>query len=109
MEGGKGVNESVEGLVAFPVGLGLPQADRATPIETGDDAFGGQLAEAVGVEASGEMDRAGAGLRQGLAGVDGVLHRVHVKHTARADGIRHSPKVVTDEAPQMAFWHLGGP
>ena len=57
-----GVDEGVEGLVAFAVALGLPGADGAASLEAGDDALGGQLSEVVGVETAGEVDRAGAGL-----------------------------------------------
>lgn len=64
MQGGVGVDEGVEGLVAFAVAFGLPGADRASALETGDDALGGQLAEVVGVEAAREVDRAGAGFGQ---------------------------------------------
>lgn len=45
-------------------------------LETGDDAFGGQLAEIVGVEAAGEVDGARAGFGQFQAGVDRVLHGI---------------------------------
>ena len=55
-----GVDEGVEGLVAFAVALGLPGADGASALEAGDDALGGQLAEVVGIESAGEVDRAGA-------------------------------------------------
>lgn len=68
VQGGVGVDEGVEGLVAFTVALGLPGADRASALEAGDDALGGQLAEIVGVEALGEVDRTGAGLGQFFGG-----------------------------------------
>ncbi len=71
-----GVDEGVEGLVALAVALGLPGADGTAPLEAGDDALGGQLAEVVGIEAAGEVDGAGAGFGQLQAGVDRVLHRV---------------------------------
>mgnify|MGYP002378658512 CR=1 FL=1 len=98
MQGGVGVDEGVQRLVAFAVALGLPGADGAALLEAGDDAFGGQLAEVVGIEAAGEVDGAGAGFGQFQAGVDGVLHRVHAddeewdlalvraRRTARPDG-----------------------
>ena len=76
MQGGVGVDEGVEGLVAFAVALGLPRADGAALLKAGDDAFSGQLAEIVGVEAAGEVDDAGAGFGEFQAGVDGVLHCV---------------------------------
>src|SRR5690606_36306612 len=62
---------------AFTVALRLPGADRAPAIEAGDDALGSELAEVVGDEGAREVDRAGAGLGQAQAGVDGVLHRIH--------------------------------
>ena len=76
VQGGVGVDEGVECLVALAVALGLPGADGASALEAGDDALGSQLAEIVGVEAAGEVDRAGAGFGEAQAGVDGVLHRV---------------------------------
>ena len=45
-----GVDKGVQRLVAFAVALGSPEADGATLLEAGDDAFGGQLAEIVGGE-----------------------------------------------------------
>ena len=77
MQRGVSVDEGVEGLVAFAVALGLPGADGSAALEAGDDALGGQLAEIVGVEAAGKVDRAGAGLCQPQARVDRILHRVH--------------------------------
>src|SRR5690606_28575574 len=62
--------------VAFAVALWLPGTDWAAAFEAGDDAFGGQLAEVVGIEAAGEVDGAGAGFGQFQAGVDGVLHGI---------------------------------
>src|SRR5690606_12783366 len=76
VQGGVGIDEGVEGLVAFAVALGLPGADGAAPLEAGDDALGGQLAEVVGVEAAGEVDRAGTGLGQPQAGVDRILYGI---------------------------------
>lgn len=55
-----GVDDGVEGLIAFAVPLALPGADEATVLEADNDALGGQLAEVVGVEVAREMDRAGA-------------------------------------------------
>ena len=78
-----GIDEGVEGLVAFAVALRLPGADGSVALEVGDDGLGGQLAEVVGVEAAGEVDRAGAGLVQAQAGVDSVLHRVHADDEER--------------------------
>ena len=60
-----GVDEGVQRLVAFAVALGLPGADGAAFLEAGDNTFGGQLAEIVGVEAAGEVDGAGAGAAYG--------------------------------------------
>lgn len=71
-----GVDEGVQCLVAFAVAPGLPGADRTALLEAGDDAFGCQLAEVVGVEAAGKVDRAGAGFGQFQAGIDGVLHGI---------------------------------
>ena len=65
-----GVDEGVEGLVALAVALGLPGADGTAPLEAGDDALGGQLAEVVGVQTAREVNGAGTGL--------GVAHLVHV-------------------------------
>lgn len=65
-----GIDEGVEGLVAFAVALWLPGADRTPVFEAGDDALGGQLAEIVGVEAAGEVGRARAKLRRAQAEVD---------------------------------------
>ena len=53
MQGGVGMDEGVAGFVALAVALGLPGADRAAALEAGDDAFGDQLAEVIGVEGSG--------------------------------------------------------
>jgi len=71
-----GVDEGVQRLVAFAIALGLPGADGAALLEAGDNAFGGQLAEVVGIEAAGEVDGAGAGFGQFQAGVDGILHSI---------------------------------
>ena len=65
VQGSVGVDESVEGRVEFAVALGLPGADGAAALEAGDDTFRRQLAEVVGVEAAGEVDRAGAGAAYG--------------------------------------------
>lgn len=75
-QGGVGVDDGVQRLVAFAVALGLPEADGAALLEAGDDAFGGQLAEIVGVEAAGEVDGTGAGLRQLQADEDRILHGI---------------------------------
>jgi hypothetical protein len=61
VQGGVGVDEGVEGLVALAVALGLPGADRAAALEAGDDALGGELAEVVGVEAAGKWIAPGPG------------------------------------------------
>jgi hypothetical protein len=101
-----GVDEGVEGLVAFAVALGLPGADGAAALEAGDDALGGQLAEVVGVEAAGEVDRAGAGLGQAQAGVDGVLHRVHADDEERdlaLVGARRAARPDRDAGPAAAL------
>ena len=55
VKGGVGVDEGVQRLVAFAVTLGLPGADRAALLKTGDDAFGGQLSEIVRIQAAGEV------------------------------------------------------
>ncbi len=60
LQGGVGVDAGVQRLVALAVSFGLLGADEAALLEAGDDAFGGQLAETVGLEAAGEMDCAGA-------------------------------------------------
>ncbi|WP_435530936.1 hypothetical protein [Pseudotabrizicola alkalilacus] len=73
VQGGVGVDESVQRLIAFAVALGLPGADGAALLEAGDDAFGGQLAEIVGVEAAGEVDGAGAGFGQFQASIPGSV------------------------------------
>jgi len=73
---GVGVDEGAQRLVSFAVALGLPRADRAALLKTGDDAFGGQLAEIVRVEAAGEVDGPGAGFGQFQIGLDGIFHRV---------------------------------
>lgn len=83
MQGGVGVDEGVQRLVAFAVALGLPGTDGAALLEAGDNAFGGQLAEVVGIEAAGEVDGAGAGFGQLQAGKDGVLHRIHADDEER--------------------------
>jgi len=77
IQGGVGVDEGVQRLVAFAVALGLPGADGAALFKAGDDAFGGQLAEIVGIEAAGEVNCAGAVFGQFQAGVDGILHGIH--------------------------------
>ena len=77
VQGCVGVDEGVEGLVALAVALGLPGSDGTAALEAGDDALGGEPAEVVGVEATEEVDLAGAGLGQAQTGVDRVLHRVH--------------------------------
>lgn len=76
MQGGVGVDEGVQRLIAFAVALGLPGTDGAPLFEAGDDAFGGQLAEVIGVEAAGEVDGAGSGLRKFMAGLDSVSHGI---------------------------------
>ena len=82
-----GVDEGVQRLVAFAVALGLPGADRAAFFEAGDDPFGGQLAEIVGVKAAGEVDGAGARLGQFQAGVYGVLHGIDTDDEQRDFGL----------------------
>jgi len=71
-----GVHEGVQRLAAFAVALRLPGADGTAPFEAGNDAFGGQLAEVVGIRAARKMYGAGAGLGQFQAGVDRVLHGI---------------------------------
>lgn len=39
MQGGVGVDEGVEGLVAFAVALGLPGADGSVALEASDEVF----------------------------------------------------------------------
>lgn len=73
MQGGSGVDDVVEGLVAFAVELGMSGADAAPALKAGEDALGGQPPRVVGVEADAEVDRSGAGLGQAQAGIDRVL------------------------------------
>jgi hypothetical protein len=56
-----------------PLAARLPEADRASALQAGDDAPGAELAEELGVACNREVQRAGSGLGGLRAGEERVL------------------------------------